>query len=62
MYDLPCIFEGYADLHKVTQGPVGRNLLKKLEPEGILGLAYWDSGFKVISANKPLTTRRTSRA
>ncbi|MFH1154783.1 MAG: TRAP transporter substrate-binding protein [Pseudomonadota bacterium] len=54
LFDLPFIFSGYEDLHKVTQGPVGKKLLSKLEPKGILGLAYWDNGFKVMSANKPL--------
>ena len=44
------------DLHKVTQGPVGQSLLKKLEPKGIIGLAFWDNGFKVMSANRPLKT------
>src|SRR5207253_10747284 len=29
-------------------------LLKKLDSKGITGLAYWDNGFKVMSANKPL--------
>lgn len=54
VFDLPFIFDGYDDLHKVTQGPVGASLLKKLESRGITGLAYWDNGFKVMSANKPL--------
>ena len=54
VFDLPFIFDSYAELHKVTQGPIGAKLLKKLEPKGILGLAYWDNGFKVMSANKPL--------
>src|SRR5512135_454842 len=54
VFDLPFIFDGYGELHKVTQGPLGQKLLKKLEPKGILGLAYWDNGFKVMSANKPL--------
>jgi len=54
VFDLPYIFDDYADLHKVTQGPIGLGLLKKLESKGILGLAYWDNGFKVMSANKPL--------
>jgi C4-dicarboxylate-binding protein DctP len=53
-FDLPYILSSYADLHKVTTGPVGKGLLKKLEAKGILGLAYWDNGFKVMSANKPL--------
>lgn len=53
-FDLPFIFDDYADLHAVTNGPVGQKLLKKLESRGITGLAYWDNGFKVMSANKPL--------
>jgi C4-dicarboxylate-binding protein DctP len=54
VFDLPFIFDDYAELHKVTQGPLGAKLLKKLETKGLKGLAYWDNGFKVMSANKPL--------
>src|SRR5262252_5285900 len=54
VFDLPFLFDGYADLHKVTQGPVGTALLKKLETKGITGLAFWDNGFKVMSANKAI--------
>lgn len=54
VFDLPFIFDDYNELHKVTQGPVGAKLLKKLETKGLMGLAYWDNGFKVMSANKPL--------
>lgn len=54
VFDLPFIFDGYPELHKVTQGPVGAKLLKKLETKGLMGLAYWDNGFKVMSDNKPL--------
>lgn len=53
-FDLPYIFDNTAELHKVTQGPVGASLLAKLEPKGIKGLAFWDNGFKSFSANKPL--------
>ncbi|MDD5392030.1 MAG: TRAP transporter substrate-binding protein [Thiothrix sp.] len=55
-FDLPYIFDGYDALHKVTQGEVGKSLLAKLEPKGVKGLAYWDNGFKIMSANKPLKT------
>src|SRR6266513_2335220 len=34
VFDLPFIFDDYTELHKVTQGPVGQKLLKKLEPKG----------------------------
>jgi C4-dicarboxylate-binding protein DctP len=54
VFDLPFIFDDYKELHKVTQGPVGAKLLNKLETKGIMGLAYWDNGFKVMSANKPI--------
>ncbi len=54
VFDLPFMFDDYADLHKVTDGPVGAGLMKKLEPKGIIGLAYWDNGLKVMSANKAL--------
>ena len=54
VYDLPYIFDSYDDLHKVNEGAVGKGLLKKLEPKGIVGLAFWDNGFKDFSANKPL--------
>ena len=53
-FDLPYIFPSKAALYAVTEGPIGRGLLKKLEPKGITGLAYWDNGFKIMSANKPL--------
>jgi C4-dicarboxylate-binding protein DctP len=54
VFDLPYIFPSKAALYTVTEGPIGKGLLQKLEPKGITGLAYWDNGFKVMSANKPL--------
>ena len=56
VFDLPYLFDNYDDLHKVTQGPIGRMLLDKLDAKGVKGLAYWDNGFKSFSANKPLRT------
>jgi C4-dicarboxylate-binding protein DctP len=54
VFDLPYIFDNSAELHKVTEGPVGAALFKKLESKGVTGLAYWDNGFKVMTANKPI--------
>ena len=54
VFDLPYILPDRQALRKVTDGPLGAQLLKKLEPKGIIGLAYWDNGFKIMSANKPL--------
>ncbi len=55
-FDLPYILPDRAGLRKVTEGPIGKKLLSLLEPKGITGLAYWDNGFKVMSANKALKT------
>lgn len=53
-FDLPYIFPSKTALYNVTEGEIGKSLMKKLEPKGITGLAFWDNGFKVMSANKPL--------
>lgn len=54
VFDLPYIFPNKTTLYRVMDGQLGKDLLAKLEPKGILGLAYWDNGFKQMSANKPL--------
>jgi C4-dicarboxylate-binding protein DctP len=56
VFDFPFIFDDVADLHRVTQGPIGASLLAKLEPKGVKGLAFWDNGFKSFSSNVPLRT------
>ena len=53
-FDLPYIFPNRDVLNRVINGPVGKDLLGRLDKYGITGLAYWDNGFKVMSANKPL--------
>ena len=52
--DLPYLFDNMAMAERVTQGPVGQQLLKKLDARGISGLAFWDNGFRVFTSNKPV--------
>ena len=54
VFDLPYILPDLATLRKVTDGPLGTRLLKLLEPKGMTGLAYWDNGFKQMTANRKL--------
>lgn len=56
VFDLPFMFSGKEALYRVTNGAIGKSLFAKLEAKGIVGLAYWDNGFKVMSANRPLIT------
>ncbi len=54
VFDLPYILPDLKALRKVTDGPLGTKLLKLLDAKGMTGLAYWDNGFKQMSANKKL--------
>jgi C4-dicarboxylate-binding protein DctP len=54
VFDLPYILPDLSTLRKVTDGPLGTRLLKLLEPKGMTGLAYWDNGFKQMTANRKL--------
>ncbi|SHH87020.1 TRAP transporter substrate-binding protein [Bradyrhizobium erythrophlei] len=54
VFDLPYILPDLKTLRKVTDGPLGARLLKLLDSKGMTGLAYWDNGFKQMSANKKL--------
>ena len=54
VFDLPYILPDLKTLRKVTDGPLGARLLKLLDAKGMTGLAYWDNGFKEMSANKKL--------
>ena len=56
VFDLPYIFPDRAAVLRLMDGPIGKELLKRLEPSGIVGLAYWDNGFKQMSANRPLVS------
>ena len=54
VFDLPYILPDLKTLRKVTDGPLGGKLLKLLDAKGMTGLAYWDNGFKQMTANKKL--------
>jgi C4-dicarboxylate-binding protein DctP len=54
VFDLPYLLPTKKSLRAVTDGPIGKAMLKQLDSKGMVGLAYWDNGFKVMSANKPL--------
>ena len=52
--DLPWLFKDDDTYAAAMKGEVGKWLFKKLEAKGILGLAYWDNGFHMMSANRPI--------
>lgn len=54
LFDLPFLFADHTAVDRILQGPIGQQLFLSLESKGIKGLAYWDNGFKMMSANKPI--------
>jgi tripartite ATP-independent transporter DctP family solute receptor len=50
--DLPFIFPDREKTYEVLDGPPGKALLKKLSLYGLIGMTFWESGFKQFSANK----------
>src|SRR5262245_43372077 len=52
--DLPWLFKDDKAYSDAMKGAVGKWLFAKLEAKGITGLAYWDNGFHMTSANRPL--------
>src|SRR4030088_3611538 len=52
--DLPWLFKDEETYAKAMKGSVGKWLFQKLESKGISGLAYWDNGFHMTSANRAL--------
>jgi C4-dicarboxylate-binding protein DctP len=54
LFDLPFLFPDMAAVNRFQQSPDGKALLHEVEPKGLLGLAYWHSGMKQFTANKPL--------
>jgi tripartite ATP-independent transporter DctP family solute receptor len=49
---MPWIFNGYQDVDKFMNGPLGDELLKILPDKGIVGLAYGENGFRQLTNNK----------
>ncbi len=61
VFDLPYLFADMSAVHRVTEGPIGARLFDKLRARGVRGLAYWDGGFKVLTANRALRVPEDAR-
>ncbi len=53
LFDLPFLFRDGNHAWKVADGPIGDKMFADLEKKGIVGLAYWENGFRhVFTRNK----------
>ena len=51
---MPFLFRSIDHMRKVLDGPVGEEILKGCEDQGLVGLAFYDSGARSIYAKKPV--------
>ena len=52
VYDFPFMFANAKEADTVVDGSFGRMMHQKLEPKGIVGLAYWELGFRNITNSR----------
>ena len=56
LVDLPFLFDTPQEADAVMDGPVGTALAAKLPPSGLVGLAYWELGFRQLTNSRlPVT-------
>jgi tripartite ATP-independent transporter DctP family solute receptor len=54
--DLPFLFNTPEEADAVVDGPVGKKLFDKLPEKGLVGLGYWELGFRnVTNSKRPIT-------
>ena len=52
LFDLPFLFGDEREAYAVLDGAVGRTLLDKLGDRGLVGLCYWEVGFRHVTNSR----------
>jgi tripartite ATP-independent transporter DctP family solute receptor len=56
IYDLPFVFRSEQEADAILDGAFGKKLATKLEAKGLIGLVYWENGFRNLTNSKhPIT-------
>ena len=57
IFDFPFIFNNEKEADAILDGPVGQKVLEKLPEHGLVGLGYWENGFRNLTNSKhPVAT------
>ncbi len=51
VFELPFLFTNEEEAHQVLDGEVGERLLAELDNQNVVGLNYWENGFRMLSNN-----------
>ncbi|MEX8518459.1 MAG: TRAP transporter substrate-binding protein [Leptothrix sp. (in: b-proteobacteria)] len=52
VFDLPFLFRSEAEADAILDGAFGKKLAGKLEAKGLVGLVYWENGFRNLTNSK----------
>ena len=52
LWDLPFLFKDHETAYRVLDGEVGQEVLDSFTGKGIIGLTYWENGFRHLTNNK----------
>jgi tripartite ATP-independent transporter DctP family solute receptor len=50
--DIPILYRHYDPARKTMDGPIGQDLLKKMQAKGLIGLAWTENGFRHMTNSK----------
>lgn len=54
VFSLPYLFESDDHVHRTLDGPVGEQILASLDEIGLVGLCFYDPGYRSIMARRPV--------
>jgi len=57
IWDTPFLFDNAKEADVVLDGPVGQKVMDKLQEKGLVGLVYWENGFRNLTNNKRAVTK-----
>lgn len=52
LFDLPFLLQSDREADALLDGPVGARLLELTQPRGMVGLCYWENGFRQVSNSR----------
>ena len=57
LWDTPFLFTTAKEADTVLDGPIGQKVMDKLQEKGLVGLAYWENGFRNLTNSKRPVTK-----
>ena len=57
LWDTPFLFSTAKEADTVLDGPIGQKVMDKLQEKGLVGLAYWENGFRNLTNSKRPVTK-----